>query len=294
MDAETPLKRALLLGGSGLLGHALKRIFQDAGVAVEAPSSAECDVRELSDLRRAARDAAADLIINSAALSSVDRAETEPELTYAVNTVGAHNAAMAAAEAGTTLLHISTDYVFDGNTTEAYQEFCPTGVPPNHYGRSKLHAELLVRETHAAHFIVRVAALFGLGRKNFVSWVLDEAAPGKPLTIVHDRFTTPTWTDDLARQLLALASTPYHGTYHATGLGTTNWYYLAHSALMLAGKDPRGVVPVADVELNAEAHRAGYTALSNHLLRLRGLCQMKPWRKALAAYIEQRSEGGNA
>ena len=147
-----------------------------------------------------------------------------------------------------------------------------------------------MREAWPQHFIVRVAALFGLGRKNFVSWVLDEADPGKPLKIVHDRFATPTWTDDLARQLLALARTPYYGTYHATGLGVTNWYYLAHSALVLAGLDPHGVKPVPDVELVSPAQRAAYTALSNHLLRLRGLCTMLPWREALAGYIAQRAQ----
>ena len=290
MRLDIPLERVLLLGGSGLLGQALIRIFADAGVEVAAPDSQSCDIRDLSSLRQQTREVAPDLIINSAALSSVDQAEQDPDLAFAVNTLGAHNAAMAAAEADLPLLHISSDYVFDGNSREPYQEYHPTGVPPNQYGRSKLHAELLVREAWPQHFIVRVAALFGLGRKNFVSWVLDEADPGKPLKIVHDRFATPTWTDDLARQLLALARTPYYGTYHATGLGVTNWYYLAHSALVLAGLDPHGVKPVPDVELVSPAQRAAYTALSNHLLRLRGLCTMLPWREALAGYIAQRAQ----
>ncbi len=297
MRLDIPLKRVLLLGGSGLLGNALERIFIGAGLEVIAPASDACDVRDLPVLRQHTRDAEPDLILNATALSSVDQAEKEPDLTYAVNTLGAHNAAMAAADADLPLLHISSDYVFEGNTREPYHEYHPTGVPPNHYGRSKLHAELLVREAWPQHFIVRVAALFGVGRKNFVSWVLDEADPARPLTIVHDRFTTPTWTDDLARQLLVLARTPYYGTYHATGLGETNWYYLAHSALLLAGLDPDGIKPVADVELTSLARRARYTALSNHLLRLRGICTMLPWREALAAYIDQRraeTNGGPA
>ncbi len=252
---------------------------------LQAPSSGQCDIRDLAAVRRAVQSASPDLVINCAAQSSVDQAELSPELAHAVNAVGAHNVALAAAEGAATLCHISTDFVFDGAAREPYREDQPTGTPPNHYGRSKLHGELLVRQTTSQHFIVRVASLFGGGRRNFVTWVLEDADARSPLTIVADRFMTPTWTEDLSRQLLVLLATPYYGTYHATGVGVTSWYELAREALAQGGKDPRGVRPVADAELSSAAARAPFTPLDNHLLRLRGIDRMLPWREALAQFI---------
>jgi dTDP-4-dehydrorhamnose reductase len=279
--------KVLVLGGSGLLGAALCPVLREAGFEVLAPSSRELDIRELEALRARVADAAPDLLVNSAAQSKVDQAALEPDLTFQVNAIGAHNAAIAAAEAGIPLVHISTDYVFDGASRTPYREHDPTGVPPNEYGRSKLQAEQLVRHLWPRHFIVRVAALFGAGgRPDFVDWVLKRADPAAPLTIVSDRTMTPTWTADLARQLLALIRTPCWGTYHATGHGPASWFELAREALTLAGRDPGGVVPIAD--LPSPARRAPYTALDNHLLRLRGLDTMLPWREALARHLAGR------
>jgi dTDP-4-dehydrorhamnose reductase len=258
---------------------------------IRAPGRTALDVRELDHLRAALREHRPSLIINAAAQSNVDLGEEQTDLTYAVNAVGAHNAALAAAEADVPLMHISTDYVFDGTRREPYREFHPTGVPLNHYGRSKLQGELLVRATLPRHFIVRVAALFSAtGRADFVDWVLQEARPSAPLRIVADRFTSPTWTVDLSRQLLQLARTPYYGTYHASGHGVASWYELARSALIITGADPAGVTPVPDCELESRAVRPAYTPLDNHLLRLRGLDSMLAWRQALE--LRLGSSGG--
>jgi len=275
--------RALMLGAGGLLGGVLAPALRGAGVLVDGPGSDELDIRDLDPLRRRVSDGKPDLLLNLAAESSVDQAEQDPQRAFEVNAIGAHNAALAAAEAGIPLVHVSTDYVFDGARRSPYQEFHPTGVPPNHYGRSKMQAELLVRHCWPRHFIVRVAALFGEGgRRDFVDWVLAEADPARPLTIVADRFVSPTWIVDLAGQLLALIQTSLFGTYHATGHGVTSWFELARSTLELSGKDPAGVVAVTDQELGSPVRRAPYTALDNHLLRLRGLDTMLHWRDALA------------
>jgi dTDP-4-dehydrorhamnose reductase len=286
MRLHRPPRRTLLLGGRGLLGTALIPALEGAGIEVRAPSSAELDLVELAALRRAVEREQPDLIINSAAQSRVDRAEQDPEPAFRVNAVGAHNAALAAAEGDLPLVHISTDYVFDGGRREPYREFHPTGTPPNHYGRSKLQGELLVRHSWPKHFIVRVAALYGPGRADFVDWVLASADPARPLTIVDDRLTTPTWTEDLAGQLLALIDTPCYGTYHASGHGPASWFELARRALELTDRDPLGVQPIPDAELTCDvARRAPNTALDNHLLRLRGLDTMLPWQEALARYL---------
>ena len=285
MNLDPDIKTVLLLGGSGLLGSALAPALQGAGVAVIAPSSSRCDITDLAAVRDAMRETRPELVINCAAQSSVDQAELDPDGAHAVNTLGAHNVALAAAAAAATLCHISTDFVFDGAAREPYREHDPTGTPPNFYGRSKLQGEALVRQTLGQHFIVRVASLFGQGRRNFVTWVLQDADADAPLTIVADRFMSPTWTGDLCRQLLVLLETPYYGTYHAAGAGVTSWYELAQEALVQDGKDPRGVVPVADAQLPSAARRAPYTPLDNHLLRLRGIHRMLPWREALAEFL---------
>ena len=265
----------------------LGKVLEEEGIETTAPSSVKCDIRELDHVRRWLERSEADLVVNCAAVSSVDEAERNPDHAFLVNAVGAQNVALAAAEAEVPLVHVSTDYVFDGSRRTPYQEQHPTGLPPNHYGRSKLLGERLVREAWRAHYIVRVAALFGPGRRSFVTWVLEEADPRRPLPIVDDRFTSPTCTEEASRQILALARTSYFGTYHATCHGVTSWYLMARTALELAGKDPAGVVPVADVDLPAVARRATFTALDNHLLRLRGLDLMSPWEEALGRFVKR-------
>ncbi len=294
MELRSDPRRVLLLGGSGLLGSALAPALRAAGVEVVAPRHAELDLRDLDALRARARDARPELIINSAAQAHVDEAERDPDTAFAINAAGAQNAALAALEADVPLLHVSTDYVFDGSRREPYCEHHPTGTPPNLYGQSKLAGELLVRALCPRHYIVRVAALFGPGRAGFVDWVLEKADPTAPLRIVADRFASPTWTVDLAAQLLVLLRTPCYGTYHAAGGGPTSWYELARTALLLAGRDPAGIVAIADYQLAAPARRAPFTALANHLLRIRGLDRMMTWRDGLARFIESRraAQGG--
>jgi dTDP-4-dehydrorhamnose reductase len=286
MKLEMKLERILLLGARGHLGHALAAVLGEAGMTVLSPTSDVVDIRDLDQIRAFVADCKPDLLINTAAQAKVDIAEQDPDHAFHVNALGAQNAALAAAEVDIPVVHISSDYVFDGRQNQSYCEYHPTGLPPNLYGQSKLQGELLVRHTWARHFIVRVAALFGKSnRADFVDWVLASASPDKPLTIVNDRTITPTWTDDVARQLLLLIQTPYYGTYHATGHGPTTWFKLARTALELAGKDPAGVVPIPDKQLASPARRAPFTGLANHLLRLRGMDTMLPWREALAKYL---------
>lgn len=290
-EATESTKTVLIFGGHGLVGTALAQVYAGAGATVVRPRSAACDIRDLAAVRAEVARCGATLLINSAAISAVDRAEQAPDEAYQVNAVGAHNLALAAAEADLPLVQISTDFVFDGRRRSPYREYHPVGEPPNHYGRSKVLAEELVRACWRRHFIVRIAAVFGAGRPGFVDWAVKNADPAAPLTIVCDRFASPTWSDDAARQIEALTRTPYYGTYHATGQGACSFYELARTAVTLAGGDPDGVRPIHDAELPSPARRAVYTALDNHLLRLRGLDTMLPWQRALAAFLEQRGDG---
>jgi dTDP-4-dehydrorhamnose reductase len=228
------------------------------------------------------------LLINAAAESNVDRAHADPARAFAINAAGAHNVALAARHANIPLIHFSSDYVVDGRQRQPYREFDFTGMPPNHYGQSKLQGECFVRETWPWHFIVRIAAVFGPdGRPDFVDWVLESAAANKPLSIVADRTVSPTYTIDLVEQLAQLARTPYFGTYHMTGEGSATWFEFARAALVLAGKDPAGVIPVTDAALESDIVRPPYSVLDNHNLRLRGLNRMRPWDAALADHLRR-------
>ncbi|MFH1131463.1 MAG: dTDP-4-dehydrorhamnose reductase [Pseudomonadota bacterium] len=281
--------RILLLGGNGLLGTALRQILGAEGMDVHVPTSSEVDIRDLESIQIALAKSSADLLINSAAQSNTGRAEEEPELAFAVNADGARNVALASKKAGIPLVHVSSDYVFDGKAKRPYKETDPTGVPPSVYGQSKLKGELLVRKTWPQHFILRVASLFGEGgRPDFVDWVLEKADPQKPLTIVADRIVSPTWTFDFARQVRVLVRTRFFGTYHATGQGGCSWYDLACSALKLSGRDPSGVCPVPDSELKSNVVRPVFSALDNDALRALGLDCMRPWEEALAMHLHGR------
>ena len=284
--------RVLLLGGYGLLGTALFDELSHHGADVARPCKEACDVRDLAALRRALADHEADLVINSAAFLKVADAEKNPKMNTEVNALGAHNVALAAADADVPLVHISTDFVFDGKTHRPYTEVDPTGdLPPNRYGRAKLWAEQLVRHCWRKHFIVRVAAIYGPAAPTFVDWAIQNADPQKPLTVVRDRFCSPTSSVELAHQIRVLAETPYFGTYHAAGRGLCTFFELACAAVELSGNDPAGIVPVTDDQLNESVRRAPYTALDNAALRHRGLEVLSPWRQALAAFVRRRYGG---
>ncbi|MCC6748466.1 MAG: dTDP-4-dehydrorhamnose reductase [Deltaproteobacteria bacterium] len=285
MSATGTQRRVLIFGGSGLLGHALRAHLEGSGVEVHAPSRSEAELGSLETLRAAVARARPSQIVNLAAQAKVDAAEEDPDQAFRVNALGAQHCALVAAEADLPLVHVSTDYVFDGALGRPLREVDPTGLPPNQYGQSKLLGERLVRETWRRHFIVRVAGLFGPGRSGFVDWVVAQARPERPLTIVADRFVTPTYTVDLARQLAVLADTPYYGTYHAAGRRPASWYELACAALRAAGRDPAGVRPIPDAELPSRVRRPVYSALDNHLLRLRGLETLRGWDEGIVEYL---------
>jgi dTDP-4-dehydrorhamnose reductase len=287
-EQDKAMKRALVFGGHGLLGAAVRPALEGSGIKVIAPSEEEVDICDRGAVAECVGASGVDFVFNLAAQSNVDLAEREPDEAFRVNALGAEHVASAAAADEIPLLHVSTDYVFDGDTQRPYREVDPTGFPPSQYGQSKLLGEQLVLRACSRCFIVRVAALFGKGRSTFLDWILTEANPSRPLTIVADRFVSPTYTRDAAAQILALARTEQFGTYHATGHGVASWFEFARTGLSLAGADPEGIVPIPDCELKSSAPRPRSSALDNFMLRLRGLDRMRPWREALAAYMGRR------
>jgi dTDP-4-dehydrorhamnose reductase len=221
-------------------------------------------------MRRGILELGPRLVVNCAGYTAVDRAESEPELARAVNAAGAGRVAEACARAGSALVHLSTDFVFDGNSRRPYREDDPPG-PVNAYGRSKLEGERLVLAAHPGALVVRTAWLFGPGRADFVDKVLAQARAGGRLRVVEDQIGSPTYSRDLAAEVLALADKGVSGVVHAANSGRASRLELARRALELSGLDPELARPVASRELNLPAARPAFAVLdTRRLARLAG------------------------
>jgi dTDP-4-dehydrorhamnose reductase len=193
----------------------------------------ELDITEVASIRAVLEEVRPDILINSAAYTAVDRAESEPEAAFAVNRDGVALLARACREMDVPLVHISTDYVFDGTTTRPYREDDPT-IPLGVYGRSKWEGEEALRACHPQHLIVRTAWLYGMHGANFVKTMLRLARERQVLRVVHDQHGCPTWTKELAgaltvicQRLQADKDPTWWGTYHFCGAGQTTWYGFA-------------------------------------------------------------------
>jgi dTDP-4-dehydrorhamnose reductase len=277
--------KLLITGAHGQLGQALIQEAPRQGWEVVATDAQHLDItnpqivwQEMSRLRP-------EVVINAAAATRVDDLESDPEGALRVNGLGPRNLAVACRRLGVKLIHISTDYVFDGTKPEPYVEWDATG-PISVYGRSKLLGEELVRQQCADHFIVRTAWLYGIPGPNFVSAILARGrslAPDGELKVVQDQRGTPTSAVALARQLLALAPTEAFGTYHATCQGDTTWYDFACLILDTAGIETR-VAPCSTTEFPRPAPRPANSVLDNRLLRVAGMDLMPSWQAAFQQF----------
>jgi dTDP-4-dehydrorhamnose reductase len=255
--------------------------------------------REQADLSRPETVAAAlaelrpDVVVNCAAYNFVDRAEAEPEAAFAVNAWGVRALAAACRQRDCTLVQFSSDYVFgleDGRQTPYAESDAPG--PVSVYGLSKLAGEYLVRAFCPRHFVIRTCGLYGVwgsGGKggNFVETMLRLAGQGKPLRVVADQRCTPSYTVDVAEATARLVRTERYGLYHLTNSGSCTWYEFAGGIFELAGVRA-DLAPIASQDYGAAARRPGYSVLGQAAYE--GLPQPapRPWRAALAAYLEER------
>jgi dTDP-4-dehydrorhamnose reductase len=272
------MTRYLITGASGMLGRDLQTAL--AGREVTALSRSDLDVTDLS----AVTDAAAghDVIINAAAYTKVDDAESNEDAAYAVNAVGARNLAVAASANSAKLVQISTDYVFDGSATIPYLENTPLN-PISSYGRTKAAGEEFVRAENAdGAFIVRTAWLYGEHGPNFAKTMLRLAASHDTVSVVNDQLGQPTWTGDLASQIVALLdSGAPAGIYHGTNAGQASWYDFARAVFASAGLDPERVTPTDSSTFVRPAPRPSYSVLAHDAWRAAGLEPMRDWTEAL-------------
>jgi dTDP-4-dehydrorhamnose reductase len=274
--------RILIAGAAGQLGQALRQEAARRGWQPVATDQGEMDITDLQSVRQHLDRHQPEAVVNAAAATRVDELEQDPELAMKVNGLGPRNLAVACRRLGAKLIHISSDYVFDGTKDGPYLEWDATS-PLSVYGRSKLLGEELVRQQCPDHFIVRTAWLYGLPGPNFVTAILARARQGQGLKVVNDQRGTPTSALSLAPQLLDLAQTEAFGTYHATCQGETTWYEFAHLILKTAGLEA-DISPCSTAEYTLPARRPANSVLANQMLQLHGLDRMPPWPEAFREF----------
>jgi dTDP-4-dehydrorhamnose reductase len=273
----TIVMRILLTGAHGQLGTALQAVLSEHEVA--AFSHEQLDITRLDEVRAACAARRPDLVINAAAYNNVDGAESDSSAAYAGNALGPRNLAVATAARQIALLHISTDYVFDGESLRPYHEYDRPN-PQSVYGASKLAGEEAVRALNWRHYIVRTAWLYDVGGRNFPNTMLTLAKNNPIVRVVSDQFGSPTYVPHLAQALASLLTSEAYGTYHCAGQGGTSWYELTR-ALYRALEVPTPVLPVSSAEFPRPARRPRYAVLTT-IQDPRIL--LPPWEEGVTAF----------
>lgn len=274
------MTRYLVTGAGGMLGQDLQTALH--GREVTALTRSDLDVTDRDAVLAAVTGH--DVVINAAAYTNVDGAETHEDEALAINGRGVENLAIAARESGATLLTVSTDYVFDGAGDRPYPEDAPRN-PLNAYGRTKAAGEELAIAAHPdGAYIVRTAWLYGSGGPNFAATMLSLAASNPTVSVIDDQLGQPTWTHDLAVRLVELAdSDAPAGIYHGTNAGETSWFGFARAIFEVAGLDPERVLPTDSASFVRPAPRPAYSVLGHQGWSRAGLPPLRDWRVALEA-----------
>lgn len=287
-------RRLLVIGRGGQLARSLADRARMAGVPIDFAGRPEVDLLDHGSIRRLVETSGPDIIINTAAYTAVDRAEDEPELAHQVNAVAPGILAAAARSAGASLIHISTDYVFDGSGGTAWKEDDPTG-PRSVYGRTKLAGEEAVRDQLAAHAIVRTSWVYSPFGQNFVKTMLALAETRPELRVVGDQIGNPTSALVLADALLAMVSAwrgePSFGlgaTYHVAGSGHTSWAEFAREIFAQSsdlGRPSAAVTAIATSEWPAKAPRPANSRLSSDRFALTFGFVVPRWQDSLREVV---------
>jgi len=288
--------KVLVTGAHGQVGWELSRGGARNGLDILALDRDALDITDQSAVKRRVEKSKAALVVNGAAYTAVDQAESESELAFAANRDGPANLASACAEVGIPLIHISTDFVFDGKKQGPYLESDQIS-PLNVYGKSKAAGEVAVRERLGEHIILRTSWLYGIHGRNFVKTMLRLGRERDLIQVVDDQYGCPTYAADLADTILRIAAQIKHkrkiawGTYHYCGKGVTNWFGLAEEVLTLAKQYTplrvKTIEAISTAEYPTPATRPLNSALDCSLVEKTFDIHLKPWRESLAAMIER-------
>lgn len=271
--------RILITGAGGQLGQDLQAVLRDE--EVDARDRRALDISDAEAVLALVKEIRPDWVINAAAFNDVDRAERAAEEAFAVNARGPANLASAAADVDAGLVHISTDYVFDGTKGTAYTEEDQPN-PLSVYGRSKYQGERAVLESTASACVLRTAWLYGVHGKNFVKAILEKAKEGRPLDVVADQVGSPTSTRDLAEAINRLIRTRAHGLFHVANAGACSRFEFAKAIV-------RGAVevrPITSAQASRPAPRPENSSLSSVRWPSLGLPPLRPWQAALDDFLD--------
>jgi dTDP-4-dehydrorhamnose reductase len=281
--------KVAVTGANGQLGTDLCRALHNFDVV--PLTHADVEIADMASVKKVLFKHKPAVIINTAGYVRVDDCEDEKDKAFSVNALGARNVAVVAQELGARLMHLSTDYVFGGDKNHQnipYTEF-DVPAPLNTYGKSMLAGENFVRHLCSRHFIVRTSGLYGIAGSsgkhgNFVETILKLARERDELRVVDDQVLSPTYTRDLAQNMVQLIPTEYYGIFHITNRGTCSWYEFTVEILKQAGlKTP--VIPITSDQYPRKARRPHFSVLDNYHLRLLGTDDMRPWQEALKDYM---------
>jgi dTDP-4-dehydrorhamnose reductase len=280
-----PAMRILITGAGGMLGHDVQSAVRSAGHEPIALTRADCDLGDAASTRDAVRAASPDAVINCAAWTNVDGAETHEDEALAANGTGPGVLAAAAAEAGAWMVHVSTDYVFDGAKRSPYLESDPV-APLSAYGRTKLSGERAIAAAAPdTHTIVRTSWLFGVHGKSFPATMLRLAGERDELTVVDDQIGSPTFTGHLAPALVALAAGSIPGILHVAAAGVCSWCEFARAIVAASGQAAStSVRGITTAEFPTPAPRPAYSVLRSQ----RGAPELRDWREGLGDYLAAR------
>lgn len=285
--------RIAVIGSDGQLGTDVVSAFRNNGDDVHPLTHADVELSSMDSVIRCLKDLQPEALINTAAMHHVENCEKEPEKAFAVNALGAKNLAVVAQEHDAVLIHVSTDYVFDGAKGRPYEE-SDAPKPLNVYGNTKLSGEYFVRCTANKHFVLRTSAIYGRspcrakGGLNFIELMLKLARDRREVRVVDNEVVTPTSTVDLARQMVALSRCDFYGLYHATAEGSCSWHEFAREIFALTST--RVNLQIAGPnEFPAKVPRPQYSVLENCGLKKRGLNVFRPWQEGVREYLSART-----
>ncbi|CBE67357.1 MAG: dTDP-4-dehydrorhamnose reductase [Candidatus Methylomirabilis oxygeniifera] len=279
----------LLIGANGQLGSELRQAFSDGDLV--PLTHAEFELADRTQVWDMLRKYSPHLILNTAAYHRVDECEDFPERAFAVNAIAVRNLAIATKEIGATLVHFSTDYVFDGRMRTPYRE-ADQPRPLSVYATSKRAGEYFVQAILERYYLIRTCGLYGVAGRcnktgNFVETMLRLAAAGRKIDVVGDQIVTPTSAKELAHKVRRLVETDAYGLYHITNNGECSWYQFAGAVFELSGVQAH-LHETTSAAFGARAVRPAYSVLENANLRSLGLDDLRHWRDALSEYLTER------
>ena len=280
------MKRILITGCHGQLGKALNLFYNDkSDVQIMNTDVDELNITDAEAVMKTVCDFQPDIIMNCAAHTQVDACETDKDRAYQLNAEGPRNLSIAANTVDAVLVHISSDYVFDGEKTVPYTEK-DSYNPQTVYGETKLAGDKFVESIAKKYFIVRTAWLYGDG-KNFVNTMLKLSDERESVTVVSDQIGSPTSAEEVVKVIALLCESDKYGIYHATCEGSCSWAEFTETIYLLSGKDT-SVVRVSTEQYGAPAKRPAYSVLENQKLREEFGYVMKDWKTALDKYLSDR------